>query len=693
MQDFNTQIKSFKHLIESVVNIDTEIVSTTVKNSDVINAKSRLGVPSMYLQGNGNYIKAFGVKDGVELESSLTQINSYHLMDKYDKFPYALWLKVIIVYQYFIGNSLLSRVKGGSLHGISEFTIIEELLYSKYMVRFMSNYKLFTHPGMAKKTTEFNRRFLLSVKNTVDSLLKNSYDDTLNNIHVIRGTNSGSYDTLMDSMWKTISVNSLSNVLRRINHANDEIIFSLTGKNTFQIELDKMLLPLLDEFSDIFAIDGEVAYVYMSYTNDKESISKESKSQSSSGVMVNTLNNLWSGASIISESVGLSSGGRSESETVDDGRETVNYSLLSVVENVKHKMENPDAHPTFLKNVLDLEMEYIDLKIFDNLAIGTDQRTNLMLSYLGGFVNLKKGGQSQSSRVSKDITKISSKNCFAFLSALISGLKTSSYTVFKEDGANFVFIPFISPLTEFIFTNKSDKKINNGDFKVMLDTFINSADIVGEDGFIGDNNHHMSKIVPVMFEMFSDINVTSVSLACFGLIIKTDSFNCVNYEKTNVTLNSVKNIFECNQDISRRISSKRVSIDNKHLIARTLKSSSNSLPGIERVSTVKDEWKSIDNDSSYKTLVDASRIWIVSKIVPQEMRIVHRSSHDDAGILDFLLKEGLNFSKINTFGGDQTTLIDKIVSSNNNSFSKSDIASSYVVDFKDVPTIAELLSN
>lgn len=259
----------FEHMFEGLRSSSFPDVRTQIEEQwkpSKVALPERVGIP---LYGSPHVVPySVDVSGKVILDKSVKDVdgkgvNDAHLMDQGDSFPYALYLKLLYLQQYFVGTSLLLRSKQAKLPSVKEkvnlghhearypdkLTDVEESVYASVLTKVMCQYKLY-NKITARRVIIFNTILIQTVKDMVASYAPRIKKYV--NISVSRGGDPGSYDHDLPRVMSTTSQTVMRSLLNNHNEFMDIFMFSITGIDDFVLGADSEFVLLKTAFASIF---------------------------------------------------------------------------------------------------------------------------------------------------------------------------------------------------------------------------------------------------------------------------------------------------------------------------------------------------------------------------------------------------------------------------------------------------------
>ena len=713
--EYMSKLMAFEPFIRSMVNVQNDRLEVSLNaNVNKGDGEARLSVP----RGGKHPLTSFKVVSGVVTTVPKVSINSLHLMDQYDQLPHIVWMKLEIIYQYFVGNSLLMRSDNAEAHFGDTMTEFEREMYSKYIARFMSSYGLFfddqtewhkktgnpeetimekdpDYIVMGQRVILFNNHFIHSVEHTINRILKNSNKDALKRLEVSRNAKfSHSYDYYMSSLWKTVTVNSLRDILERMNESNNSIVHTLTQNTSYTLELDKELLSLYAKFEYVFAgVKAMGASFSMKYTLDKSPKKLRGSMNVKSGLgnlvsfieRVNiseyvgsfletdttavALNETQSGGLLS----GLSSAVYAASGLAGSAL-SVPYDTLRAVGRIPGSIfyvyrDNANNAKQFEKVQGDItatvrEETSLNVPQVESIESGTVKKPSmgkedaLLFNHL---VTVAGGGDKEVTKIfvtkeqdygEIEVPMFSDKlECETFLMAIVHGESLSVPTTFIEDGVSFTFVPTSSSLINYFNTGYADYVLENDVGKESIETAFSDASA---------RHQNMGAILPTLIEAFSKPETKVVSLSCVGLLFRgqkhAELVGECNQEYVNTHWISLKesfiDVFKCESgSVSRR--QRRTFLDKERKTKLGVeafmqpKDKHVPLPGIPVKELTDVEWSAIDETNTWKSFSHAAHVYEAAVIADNNPTIVRNEIFvtDISEIKKKLYETGFNASK------------------------------------------------
>lgn len=615
-----------------------------------VDAEPRYNIP----RHENSPLQAFSIVKNTLQAESMSNINSFHLMDQFDSIPYIVWLKLMIIFQYMVGNSVLMRVGYGGMSSEKEFGDLERQKYSRYLSRFVSSYGLFASDkditsvsivqrvsgidhgevSVGEMMVKFNNRFIHAVESVVTKALKNLTPGSLETLDVTRGIRStNAYDYYMRNISHTMSVNSTRDVLNRLNDSNSDIFEHLTRSNTYLMEMDKVFASLLVNFIDVFqGLKSNGRHFVMKYSLDNGTTPTRSLTPVSEGN-----DNLASFLSKVDLKEFLGTFNPPDEETnpettpevikeVDDEDEltylwkTATGGLMSVTSAMisipgKAFSAGSSLLPSYTKYtkrrdfLKDLNDEN-KVHLLDVMAIfaGGGNR-----EYMSQIVNR---AEDYGHVETPDLTNgLSSKT---YLKAVLLGESQSIPTWFIEDGVVFWFVPFSSSLSKYIHMGGTDSIVEDATVQSSLEAFKQyNLDF-----------QSMKALIPPMMKAFANEDVRSVLVSCLGIFIRgsgaegNDEDEDVHSSDTAELLPSYTRLISCSQkNVGRRQRRKYVAQNIKAKLGKITEPSrakSAMLPGMPVELTLDLDWAPIMPGNSFKSLTHAAHQFMAAVITRLE---------------------------------------------------------------------------
>lgn len=210
----------------------------------------------------------FIVKERTSIPVPSNLANTFHLMDKYDAIPMAIWYKLLFLHEYMVGDALLNAGKRNS--GKLSFSQLERVYYARYLAKFMdihgmyhNNTNLVDLPlvNIKMKTASFGQMtawfcstFINSVQETYNRIMSQADKDKIGKIHIPRGRTDGAFDKYAEVITSFSSINTIRLSLDRMNETLSKIVYNLTGSDSYMLKQNDVHVELLKKFGKIFEI-------------------------------------------------------------------------------------------------------------------------------------------------------------------------------------------------------------------------------------------------------------------------------------------------------------------------------------------------------------------------------------------------------------------------------------------------------
>ena len=261
----------FKYVFEGLKVSKHKVVKTTIEKDPLpsTNLPARRGIPKVGESWVASYkIDADGSNVLVK-EDPKNEKEETHLMDGGDTFPYLVYMKLLYIHQYLVGNSLLLRqskplIPTKYLNVINshmtddtsklmfgkELSDVEKDVYAAVLTYTLCQHGLF-NKEQGSRTTQFATMFVESIEKTVGLVLKHT--KPYYNVDVPRGqTAVGSFDRGFPAIMSYIGHASLRSKLDNLNDTMDKLVWISSGINDFSLGCDAAFVHLKVAFAHIF---------------------------------------------------------------------------------------------------------------------------------------------------------------------------------------------------------------------------------------------------------------------------------------------------------------------------------------------------------------------------------------------------------------------------------------------------------
>lgn len=357
-------------------------VSTVPSNDDVLvvigttNAAPRMGVPA---RTGPSFHTSSPVKKFNQGGIPMWKITDSHVFDTSDEFSLLIWNKVVAIVHYLTGVCVLS---GKPMHKEMEY------LFAKYICRFLSTHFLYRNTNDA---VDFARQLLNLVASTAIQVLIKVED--FGSIDVKRGASLGGFDNGINSVWTRIGYEESVRIRDKMTRTMDLVVESLTGNNTFSIELDKSLSDLLPQFTRLFNDMPVLVYSTSNTTN-------------------------------VSTSIGTSSGAAYSQAFEHAQNRNISSTILDEMA-ISHKRNKDNGAMDIVGN----------------------ERTDAILAIMGGYgISTADEGEFGNRRGKRYSFEVS--QCTTFATAIVESITTKVPAFFTEEGVHFVVVHEQSPIVQ-----------------------------------------------------------------------------------------------------------------------------------------------------------------------------------------------------------------------------------------------------
>lgn len=454
--------------------------------------------------------KSYSVIDHKEVEDKVAFSYS-------STYNHSLFLKISILFQYFIANSLAMRC--GNKNDFKKFKSSEEVAYSLTLARFFSMHRLYDDFVVADRVLDLCRKMIKDVGYIVNQVVDNS--DKNKNILINRGYSKENLtiDIVGNIVWKQATVDQLSNSLKRLKHFNTDLISSLTGNTTYDLEVEymvsnhlhlfKLVRNLLNKDINIMYIetsDNKITNFKQKYTNEFSDAMK--KIISSGGTVKRSYNSTSVDDLIVDITGNVSSAlGR----LFYRSRVSSKYNTTVEIEDKVYNVNDiSDPYFSVLNCVL---MYYANRNVnkindFKNMANKLSETNMLNLDlqldnigkyhacYMGGYMDYANSIKKHEMRNNTDdfsLLSVNLYNCDDYVTALKLCLSNGVPTYFNEDGQNFLIVNGRSGLINKMNTKTvnyySERYVKSDTSKFKDDETINNRTMLD----IAPNLRHMLK--------------------------------------------------------------------------------------------------------------------------------------------------------------------------------------------------------
>lgn len=254
-----------RHIYNSTPSIDETKTFITLERKPLMAADSTC----RFAHNESNPIKPlpYMMKGKEYVPCSFSEIDELHIYDSHDIFPQIVWMKLLDTHMYLVGNSLLMRYM--EEFPSKNFTDFEWGQYTLIVNSILSSYGMFSISAeVSERTRKFSIAFLSRIAESVDEVMNKANDSMV--LNVPRGIkDSASFDYYRAQVSGKIGIVSMRRVLDRTNKAVDDIVYKITGDNTFSLITDRHLIGFKNAFANIFNDIG----VRLSYSSSSSNLS------------------------------------------------------------------------------------------------------------------------------------------------------------------------------------------------------------------------------------------------------------------------------------------------------------------------------------------------------------------------------------------------------------------------------------
>ena len=587
-------LDSYKYFLESMG--PSPIVQFRIaKDVPVLTlSQSRLGFPraqnvstKVYKNDELTLPFCYSILKNRVFPDDVNQINTFHLMDQGDAVPYLLWLKLVTLHQYMVGDFLMEAINRCDPQEL-QFTQQARCIYATHLVKLLSSHGLFqrrkdeddfdvlefklSEANLGQMVIWFNTQFMDSVQRTINSILGKTSWDKLQKLKVTRGRNNPkSYDVYMVAIHSLVSVNTLRDILDRLNESNATIVSYLTGLPSYLLEEDRHLVKLLRDFRKIFLlINAGGSHIEMAYSEDKLRLAPSDPS---------TVTTLAEGYQNVATFF----------EHVDEW--DIVYQIPSLFSWVG------------LVNWRKVETWKVPENVQEALTLVAGGAFGCTLDH-----DVETEGLDGGSNGNYNLARIDS--CLKFSEAILAGQAFATPTKFTMGKHIVFFIPYNSSVSEFINSESVNGVITQSEIKTDLDA-----------------NNKQKEVLSKLKDMFEKDKFIAVAFGDVGILVKTD-LTCtksIDVSSTQIMALYKKMMTGEIKRIARRAFMPDIKREKLMAVSKARKIT--GIPGLDENFYLEIQWDPIDKDNYWLSLSNAAHVFISAYLTRLNAKLVKSPVH------------------------------------------------------------------